>query len=343
MDENVIKIIKEKFDSLPRTIQEAILSSDYENTLATISQQNNLTLLQRAALEKEATLVMMGLIPTQNFAISLMQELATEGIDETKAGQIAKDINEQIFFKVWDELQLLNNNQNTQTGPIPTKATASPTTFIKKDLPENKLIENNLDARFAGLPKDIQRAVEESEYETKIYAISQQHSLTVEQIGKLEAITVDVMLGKTPGNKFEEVLQNALGISADKSLEIVTAVNSKVLKNIREKMMAIPMNTPSTLATINELELPAGHPEHPEVLESREDLLKQLENPIPAKEIPKPPLPILEQKLAGPVQVASTETTHTLENISKNSEIVAPKAPTSYPPKADPYRLSPDQ
>jgi hypothetical protein len=48
--------------------------------------------------------------------------------------------------------------------------------------------------------------------------------------------------------------------------------------------------------------------------------------------------PILAQKLSAPVQMPSVKTEYSLDNITKTT------APTSsYPPKADPYRLSPDE
>ncbi|MCX6753134.1 MAG: hypothetical protein NTW62_02205 [Candidatus Nomurabacteria bacterium] len=105
MDENTKKIIKEKFDSLPESIQEVILSSNYQDTLVEIGKQNNLSLNQMGTLELEATLVMMGLTPTAEFETELTKELA---VDPMKGSKIVNEINEKIFIKIRDLLKLMN-------------------------------------------------------------------------------------------------------------------------------------------------------------------------------------------------------------------------------------------
>lgn len=105
MDEDTTKIIKEKFDALPKEIQEVILSSNYEETLLEIGKQYNLNVEQLGILEREATLVMMGLTPTKNFEAELTHEL---NLDKTKGAQIVKDINEKIFLKIRSLLKLMN-------------------------------------------------------------------------------------------------------------------------------------------------------------------------------------------------------------------------------------------
>lgn len=105
MDENIKKIIKERFDALPESIQEVILSSHYEETLLEIGKQYNLNVEQLGVLERETTLTMMGLTPTKNFENELTRELK---VDQTKGSQITKDINEKIFLKIRDLLKLMN-------------------------------------------------------------------------------------------------------------------------------------------------------------------------------------------------------------------------------------------
>src|SRR3990167_11362864 len=97
MDENIKKIIKEKFDALPEGIQEIILSSNYEETLLIVGKQYQLNIEQLDILQRETTLVMMGLTPTKDFATELARELK---IDAVKASQIVKDLNEKIFLKI---------------------------------------------------------------------------------------------------------------------------------------------------------------------------------------------------------------------------------------------------
>lgn len=105
MNENTRKRIKERFDALPESIQEIILSSHYQDTLIEIGKQYQLNVEQLGILERETTLVMMGLTPTKDFEADLIREL---NIDETKGTQITKDINEKIFLKIRELLKLMN-------------------------------------------------------------------------------------------------------------------------------------------------------------------------------------------------------------------------------------------
>ncbi|KKQ28017.1 MAG: hypothetical protein US45_C0055G0009 [Candidatus Nomurabacteria bacterium GW2011_GWA1_37_20] len=112
MDEDIIKTIKEKFDSLPESIQEMILSTHYQETLIEIGKQYQLNVEQLGILERETTLVMMGLTPTTNFEAELTRELH---VDTVKGSQVVKDINEKIFLKIRELLKLMN----TPVGETP--------------------------------------------------------------------------------------------------------------------------------------------------------------------------------------------------------------------------------
>lgn len=105
MDENVKKALKERFDALPKTVQESILSSEYQNTLVEISKKYQMTVGQLAVLEQETTLVMMGLTGPDEFRNQLVQQL---GIDQNKCDQVIADINERVFKKIRDLLKLMN-------------------------------------------------------------------------------------------------------------------------------------------------------------------------------------------------------------------------------------------
>jgi hypothetical protein len=113
MNEDTAKMIKARFDALPQSIQEAILSSDYENTIVELGKKYGLTVEQMGTLEQETTLVMMGLTKTKDFEDELISEMH---IDQAKSSQITKDINDQIFLRVRDLLKLMN----TEEGEEPT-------------------------------------------------------------------------------------------------------------------------------------------------------------------------------------------------------------------------------
>lgn len=131
MDENTIKIIRERFDALPESIQELILSSNYQNTLIEIGKKYQLNVEQLGMLEQETTLVMMGLTPTQDFKNELVHELK---IDNIKGNQIVTEINEKIFLPIRDLLKLMY----TPEGEEPS---------VEETPEEPKKIENNLESR----------------------------------------------------------------------------------------------------------------------------------------------------------------------------------------------------
>ena len=105
MDEKTIKMIKERFNTLPQMIQEVILSSNYEETLIEIGKQYGLNVKQLGMLNRETTLTMMGSTPIKDFETELTREL---NVEKTKGKQIAKDVNEKIFLKIQELLEIMN-------------------------------------------------------------------------------------------------------------------------------------------------------------------------------------------------------------------------------------------
>ena len=112
MDELAQEVIKERFDALPESIKEIIMSSNYQNTLLEISKQHNLNVEQMGILERETTMVMMGLTNPNSFEVELIREL---GFEKEKVHLIVTDISERIFLKIRDLLKLMY----TPPGAVP--------------------------------------------------------------------------------------------------------------------------------------------------------------------------------------------------------------------------------
>ncbi|MFA6258758.1 MAG: hypothetical protein WCX79_03605, partial [Candidatus Paceibacterota bacterium] len=154
MDENTKKIIKEKFESLPDDIQKIILSTDYENTLVEIGKNYKLTIDQMGILERETTLVMMGLVPTDDFKNELAGELK---IDATTISLIVKDINQKIFLKIRELLKQMSIQdekpllKKTEESKFPIENTKNNAENIKvreasfSALPQKKMSEDETD------------------------------------------------------------------------------------------------------------------------------------------------------------------------------------------------------
>ncbi|MEJ0001702.1 MAG: hypothetical protein WDN09_00730 [bacterium] len=104
MDEQTQKKIKEKFDSLPEAIKETIMSSRYQDDLIEVGQKYQLSTEQLGLLERETTLVLMGLTPPDEFAEELQRELA---IDNVRIGQMIEDIGQKVFMPLKTLLKIM--------------------------------------------------------------------------------------------------------------------------------------------------------------------------------------------------------------------------------------------
>ncbi|MCC7160766.1 hypothetical protein IT399_03545, partial [Candidatus Nomurabacteria bacterium] len=111
MDENILKTIKNKFDSLPERIKDTIMSSHYEDTLIEIGNFYKLNVEQMGIMEMETTMVMMGLTSPNDFETNLTHEL---GVDKIKGSEIAQAINEKVFLKIRELLKLMNTPQGEE-------------------------------------------------------------------------------------------------------------------------------------------------------------------------------------------------------------------------------------
>src|SRR5680860_1673137 len=178
MDEKVQNIIVERFTSLPGRIQEVILSDFYQETLEEVGKQYQLNLEQLGILERETTLVMMGLTPVIEFEAELTREL---NVNKQKVSQIIETVNEKIFSGVRDLLEIMSPSINEDSGTIKAEK--------NNPKPQNKSVgssEGELDERFSGLSDGIKQIIIKSGYYTKLYAIAETNKLTVPQMGTLE-------------------------------------------------------------------------------------------------------------------------------------------------------------
>ncbi len=190
--------------------------------------------------------------------------------------------------------------------------------------------------RFDLLPESIQELIISSNYQDTLIEIGKKYQLNVEQLGMLEQETTLVMMGLTPTKDFETELTNELNVDKMKGNQIVTEINEKIFLTIRDllKLMYTPEGEePSveeekgkSLETSSRTLLDKNIEEQPLEIESREEMLRKIENP------PKTPS-ILEQKLSGSFQISPTETEHTIANMTKGSG----EEKTTLP-KVDPYR-----
>ncbi len=117
--------LREKFETLPTGLRQAIASVDTANTVQAIAKKYLLHVDQMGALASETGLVLLGLTHPRDFTKNLATRLR---LSDEKSLQIAKEISAQILLKVKEALRGLHSGQ--------TMPTAQPTTPPPEKKPE---------------------------------------------------------------------------------------------------------------------------------------------------------------------------------------------------------------
>lgn len=102
MDPETRKIIQESFKKLPARLQEAILAAELPEKFRTIMTKHKLQIDQAADVENETMLVMLGLEHLDDYTKNITREAE---LDETKAHEIAEDVNRIIFLPIRNSLR----------------------------------------------------------------------------------------------------------------------------------------------------------------------------------------------------------------------------------------------
>jgi len=97
----------------------------------------------------------------------------------------------------------------------------------------------DLQNKFDTLPENLRWAIMAADVDENITEIGRMFNLNVEQMGQLSLETHGVLYGYTHPDKFEESVKASMQLPDDKNKAIVNAVNDKILKNIREQLMAL--------------------------------------------------------------------------------------------------------
>lgn len=177
------------------------------------------------------------------------------------------------------------------------------------------------------LPAVVRTTIENSNWEEKLNTLLKKFSLRIDQVSILENNIVFVMVGLMSVSDFVTSLREDADIK-ERVDELVADIDTEIFSPIREVLIS----KAATADNIHEQSIRANVPAHA-VLESRDDILKQIEDPT---EIPVPQIPITQTQdvAAAYSQVDTDEIT-----IPQNTTVVteAPITP-SQPPRVDPYR-----
>ena len=109
--------LREKFESLPQGLRQAIASVDTANAVQTIAKRYILHIDQMGALSSETGLVLLGLTHPRDFTKNLAVRLR---ISEPRALEIAKSVSEAVLVKVKETLRGLHDVKppEKRTQPI---------------------------------------------------------------------------------------------------------------------------------------------------------------------------------------------------------------------------------
>jgi len=207
------KKIAEYYLKLPTDAQITFASMKWMETLKKINTKYTLVGEDIKTLGTETTLVLLGIISTEQYVKALKEEIS---LPEDSITKMIGEVEDSVLKGVRSELD--------QTYAL---------NLRDAEKAERKLV---VDPKFETLPKEVQEAIAESDYQKKLYGIGTKHKLQIEKMGKLEDITVKFINGKLSPSQYENTLGLEMDLEAEKVKDIATDVNELILKNIREYM-----------------------------------------------------------------------------------------------------------
>ncbi|MEK7105960.1 MAG: hypothetical protein AAB895_01205, partial [Patescibacteria group bacterium] len=188
------------YSKLPPDVQTVFSSMKWMESLQDISKKYNLNEEQIQTLGTETTLVLLGIISLDEYERVLNNELRVEASLLLK---MVKEIEESIIKSIRPQLNKVYE------------------IHVESLIEEKYGGVEKLDERFEKLPKEVQEAISESNYQSTLYKIAEKYKLSISQMGALEEATTKVMLSITHPDKYEAELQANIDISKDKIAELV--------------------------------------------------------------------------------------------------------------------------
>jgi len=316
--EELQKQIALYYSKLTPELQVMFSSMDWLEALKKISTEYSLTDAQIETLGTETTLMLLGMVPLDEYEEKIKTEV---GLPNEKTEKMLGEINEAILKDFQPQLvEVFANNVKGLAG-------------------DQSNIDENLDARFDKLPEETRKIILTLSYHEKLYTIAQANKLNVEQMGKLEEMTTDVLTGALHADMLEQRLINRLGVTTETIKKILNEINDKILRPLRERMEINFGKPKSVEAEIKPTE------NTPNPINIR--IIKPQINTLELKSGPPKPNPLILQKLSGSFQAPTTKTQYSLNNLSKpearKQGEATPVPIKSYPPKSDPYRINPEE
>ncbi|NTV44303.1 MAG: hypothetical protein HGA67_01230 [Candidatus Yonathbacteria bacterium] len=136
--------------------------------------------------------------------------------------------------------------------------------------------QEQVEERFNNLPEDIQRVLGSAETGDALRRIGERNQLHIDKLEVLNDITVHMMIGLAPRAGYVQAITHELGVSEITARQIAEEVNSEILAPIRASLEKLheTYSTPKEKVAEEPVKIP-------EIMPSREDVLREIENPTP--------------------------------------------------------------
>ena len=213
------------------------------------------------------------------------------------------------------------------------------------------------------LPEDTRAAIDTVDWRGVIMQIRNKEGYDFIQLSELETETELLLCGLANPENYPRQIEKGMGISHEAAQKLVSEMNEKIFKKIKEELIKIaenkklsaekaeprpvtvtdkPANEELARAGIQITGTPVETSGGKEGLESREEILGKIERPSLAPAGGEAH-PLLAEKLSKPMQIPSSKTVHSLDNLTKPAVPAPPKAAPAAPKKyeVDPYRETP--
>jgi hypothetical protein len=222
----------ENIDPLQQKINEArrLLSKDTIEAIDSVSwrfiiqgMNTKYSPDQLEDLETETELVLCGITSPEEYQKEIQTRM---NLSSTETTTLLNEMDKLIFKKIQEKLMsFLPNNkaEEISNSPIENK------TGAKTEVNETKKINK----RFEVLPKNLQEAISKSDYETKMYEISQKYKLPINQMGILEEAIIKTILGDINLNGLGLELKLKITLPDEEISALVNDVNTEIFKKIR--------------------------------------------------------------------------------------------------------------
>jgi hypothetical protein len=86
------------------------------------------------------------------------------------------------------------------------------------------------------IPEDVLNIIKSSSVYIKLEEIGNKFDLNIDQVGELNVLTEQVMIGKLPSSKYIDSVAKELEITRDKAREIVETINSDIFIMVKESI-----------------------------------------------------------------------------------------------------------